>query len=468
MTLDKKVIIGLEVHVQLNTKSKLFCGCATSSTEPNSSVCEVCLGFPGSKPMLNRQAVLMAVRCAMALNCKINREFFFSRKTYFYPDLAKNYQITQYEAPIGVDGSLMISSKKVELSRVHLEEDPAALVHEQGLGSSNYSLVDYNRSGVPLVEIVTSPCLSSPSEAREFLNALSILLDYLDVFDSMDSVLKVDANISITGGERVEIKNILGFKSVEKALEVELERQKKAMHKNEKIVRETRGFDEKNLATFSLRKKETEEDYGYIFDPDLPIVYVDDSLYSELKSSIPELFEEKKKRFMSKFGLSENDAFVIASNKQFSALFEGTVRRAKVDVAARFFAREMLGILNYNNLALSDVNFEQDALGDLLELLEKGSVSEKNAKEALIKYALENVKPLDFLKKNNLLLDLSSGDVEKAVKEVLSANPSAVSDLKQGNQKAMNFILGLVMKKTQAKADAREVKKIVEVQIKKL
>ena len=206
-----KTVIGLEVHVQLNTKSKLFCGCSTKGDEPNSSVCEVCLGMPGAKPVLNKKAVDYALKVALALNCKVNKEFFFSRKTYFYPDLPNGFQITQYEVPVGEKGFLEVDGKKINITRVHLEEDPASLVHSEGMQKSNYSLVDYNRSGIPLVEIVTDPDIESPEQARKFLDKLVTILNYLGVYAQGESVLKADCNLSIKGSERVEVKNVTGF-----------------------------------------------------------------------------------------------------------------------------------------------------------------------------------------------------------------------------------------------------------------
>ncbi len=458
-------VIGLEVHVQLDTKSKLFCGCTTKGVEPNTATCEICLGFPGSKPMLNRAAVHMAVKTALALNCKLNRSFFFSRKTYFYPDLAKNFQTTQFESPVGVGGFVQLPGLRVELQRVHLEEDPAALVHEGSVSQSQFSLVDYNRSGIPLVEIVTAPCMSSPGQARDFLNALLVTLEYIGVFDQKNSTLKVDANISLEGGERVEIKNILGFRSVEKALLSEEKRQLAAFSKKEKIVRETRGFDEKTQGTFSLRKKETDEDYGYIFDPDLPIVVLDEKLVELLRSSIPELFSQKAERFSKKLGLSDYDAKVIASNPALSALFEQVILRVSVPVAARFFSRELLAIVNYNNLSLKGLNLSASEIAGLLEMLEKGTVSEKNAKEAMIKYAVEGLPPKEFLEKNGLLMDLKGSDAEKIVEEILKENPQAVLDLKKGEKKALNFLLGLVMRKSKGKTSAKEAQKLIEEKI---
>lgn len=461
-----KPIIGLEVHVTLNTKSKLFCQCSIGKTsKPNTSVCEICLGFPGAKPFINKQAVLMALKTAIGLNCQINNPVFFSRKTYFYPDLAKNYQITQYEKPVGVNGFLKLSGQKIKISRVQLEEDPGAIVYEQGLTESQFSLIDYNRSGIPLIEIVTEPVISSPSQAQDFLKILAINLEYLEVFEPFEAILKVDANISLQGHQRVEIKNILGFKEVEQALDSEIKRQQKMILSKTQIERETRGFDQKTGMTFSLRKKETEQDYGYIFDPDLPIIQFDNKTVNSMKKSMPELFEEKKTRFQEKLGLKEFDARVIASIPALSILFEQTIKKADIKTSAGFFSRELLAIINYNNLSLKKANLSWQAIAELIELLQKGQVSEKNAKQAMIKYALEKILPKQFLLQSNLLLDLKQENMEKTVNQVVAENAMAIKDFKAGNKKALNFLVGLVMKKTKGKTQPRQVQKLIQEKI---
>ena len=264
-----KPIIGLEVHVQLSTESKLFCGCNSHASEqPNSAVCQVCLGMPGSKPVLNKKAVDNALKIALALNCDINSEFFFSRKTYFYPDMSKNFQITQYEIPLGKNGFIVLKSgKKIRIRRVHLEEDPASLVHEGGLGQATATLIDYNRSGCPLVEIVTEPDISSPEEARQLLDHLLAILNYLNVFVLGKDILKVDSNVSIEGSERVEVKNVTGFRSVEKALAFEITRQLSVLAKGEKVKRHTMAFDEETQTKFKQEMKKYKLDSFYIHTP---------------------------------------------------------------------------------------------------------------------------------------------------------------------------------------------------------
>ncbi|MFH1392024.1 MAG: Asp-tRNA(Asn)/Glu-tRNA(Gln) amidotransferase subunit GatB [Candidatus Diapherotrites archaeon] len=428
---------------------------------PNTRTCEICLGMPGSKPVLNKKAVDYALMVAMALGCKINKEFFFSRKTYFYPDLAKDYQITQYEVPVGEKGVLEVDGKKIRITRVHLEEDPASLIHESGTKQSNYSLIDYNRSGIPLVEIVTEPDLESPEQARHFLDKMLTILNYLGVYTHGESVLKADCNLSIKGSERVEVKNVTGFKAVELALKAEEQRQREMIESKEKIVRETRGFDAETNSTYSMRKKETEEDYGYIADPDLPKVELNDEWLEEIKKSMPELAGEKAKRFVKKFGLKEYDAKVIASDKTLSELFE---KAAKVDpqLAVRFISRELMGILNYNKLKIENTKVSAEGVIGLIKLVKEGKVSDKNAKESLIKYVIDGIEPKEFLEKNNLLIDSSSGDVEKIVKEVVVENKTVFEEYKAGNSKSLNFLIGQVMRKMKGKADARQVQKILE------
>ncbi|MEK6957962.1 MAG: Asp-tRNA(Asn)/Glu-tRNA(Gln) amidotransferase subunit GatB [archaeon] len=459
----KGTMIGLEVHVQLSTDSKLFCSCPTrgSDAEPNTRVCEICLGMPGSKPVLNKKAVDFALKVALALNCELNNEFFFSRKTYFYPDLAKDFQITQYEVPVGKNGFAEVGGKKIRLRRIHLEEDPASLVHESGARQSAYSLVDYNRSGIPLIELVTEPDMQSPAEARRFLDTLLTTLNYLGVYAHGESVLKADCNLSIDGGSRVEVKNVTGFRAVEAALGAEEKRQRSLVDSGKKIEMETRGFDEATGTTYTLRKKETEEDYGFIVDPDLPKVVVDSKWLSLIKAGMPELADSKKKRFMKEFGLSEYDASVLASDKGLAEVFEDAAK-ADAKIAARLVSRELAGILNYNRVKLGETKVNGKAISELVLLVKGSKVSDKNAKESLIKYVLEGISPKESLEKNNLLIDVSSLDLEGIVKEIVKENPGAFSEYKSGNEKSLNFIIGLVMRKTKGKANPKQVQDILD------
>jgi len=434
---------------------------------PNSRVCPVCLGHPGSKPILNEKAVDYGLKLGLALNCGINEEFFFSRKTYFYPDLPKHFQITQYEIPLAEKGLVELDGgKKIRIRRIHLEEDPAALVHEGGLGSSDYCLIDYNRSGIPLAEIVTEPDFSTPIEAREFLEKLSAILEYLEIFIVGKNALKVDSNISMLGSERVEVKNISSFKDVETALEFEEKRQRKAISAGEKIVRETRAFDDKTQSTRTLRLKETEEDYGYIFEPDLTKIVVSKEKIESARKALPELPEAKAGRFEKQYKLDPYDSKVLSSNFVLAKMFEEIASKVLPHLVATYLTITLPGVLSHNNLELSQISIDSKKITALLELLQNGKVSEKNVKEATIHYFLEGISPVEFLQKNSLLKDISESDTEKIVEKILQANPKAVFDLKSGDNKALNFLIGLVMRETKGKVEPRIVQKIVLEKIK--
>lgn len=336
------IVIGLEVHVELDTNTKLFCGCPTEAENPNTATCEVCLGMPGSKPVLNKKAVEFAIMLCKALSCKINPELIFSRKSYFYPDMSKNYQITQFEVPLGEEGRLKIKGKEAGITRVHLEEDPASLVHLAGMSSSEFVLVDYNRSGRPLCEVVTKPDMASPEEARDFMKKLITVLNYLGIFDQKNCIIKADANVSIkeSGYVRSEIKNITGFKEIERALKYEVERQRKAVKDGEKFVQETRAWDAGKGMTSRMRTKETEEDYGYIIDPDLVAIDITKDMINKVK--LPELADEKKEKFVKKYKIAELDAEVIADEKLLAEMFEKVAEKIDPVLAARWLRRELV------------------------------------------------------------------------------------------------------------------------------
>ena len=338
--------IGIEIHVQLSTKSKVFCSCPTAvSEEPNTNVCETCLGLPGSKPVLNKEALNQAIKVALALNCTIAKETFFSRKNYFYPDLSKNFQITQYEIPIGTKGEF----EKIRIKRLHLEEDPGALIHK---GST--CLIDYNRSGIPLIEIVTEPDFKSPNEVRLFLRKLITMLSYLNVYSRKnEATMKADANISTTGA-KVEIKNITGLRDIEKALEYEANVQEKEPSKKQ----ETKRWDSENQKTAIMRTKETEDDYGYITDSDLPKFEIVKELISQLKSEIPELGLEKSSRFQKQYKLKKEDSEILASEKKLAELFEEVAKKINPELAAKWLIRDLQKIIHYNKTTINEVNLD--------------------------------------------------------------------------------------------------------------
>jgi aspartyl-tRNA(Asn)/glutamyl-tRNA(Gln) amidotransferase subunit B len=456
---ETSVMIGLEIHTYLDTKSKLFCGCSTDITDanPNTHCCPVCLGHPGSKPVLNAKAVEYAIKVGLALNCKINEDFFFSRKTYFYPDMSANYQITQYEIPVAEAGFVMLNDKKIGITRAHLEIDPAALIHPGGMGSSNYSLIDYNRSGFALLEIVTDPDMKSPGEAREFLKNLENILSYLQVL-MPGSTLKADCNVSINGGSRVEIKNISGFAAAEKALTYEINRLKQEEKLGRTVELHTRAFDADTGKTLLLRKKETEEDYGYIFDPDLVKVSLETKQIEKIKSSMPELPKQKQKRFVTDYGLAELDAIVLCSDLGLGNLFESLVeKKAEPKITSNLLTRELLSILNHDSLILNNVEISFDALFDLIMLMTGGKVNDRNVKRSMINYISGDKQlPKEYLEQNDLLVD-DSIDVDKIIIETLEGNPEAITDYQGGNEKVLNFLAGLIMRETKGAIRIDEV-----------
>ncbi len=440
--------IGLEVHVQLATRTKLFCGCPVREGEPNTLTCPTCLGLPGSRPRVNAKAVEHAVKIALALNCRVPERLVFSRKTYFYPDMAKNYQITQFEVPVGSGGWLEVGGRKIGIRRVNLEEDPARLVHVGGFANQKYVLVDYNRSGIPLCEIVTEPELGSPEEARLFLQTLASLLDYLDVWNG---TIKTDANIS-TVGARVEIKNISGFREVEKALRYEALRQKRVGAR-----RETRAWDPEAGVTRSLRKKETEEDYGYIFEPDIPPVRLGPVVRS-VRPTIPELPWEKRERFEREFGLGRELSKAVTSDADIAILFEKTAEKFDPKFAASWIT-VVKKVLNYNKLRLKDTGFGDREFAEILRAVSAGELSDRAA-ELVLREVVPD--PGSLNRAIEKYGKVAGGSVEAIVEDVVKENPEAVADYLKGNEKALHFLVGRVMAKTGGRADAREVREMLK------
>ncbi|MBI4451032.1 Asp-tRNA(Asn)/Glu-tRNA(Gln) amidotransferase subunit GatB [Candidatus Woesearchaeota archaeon] len=439
----ERVKIGLEIHVQLNTKTKLFCACATKAGEPNARTCPVCLGHPGSKPVLNKAALDAALRIALALDFRIAERMRFARKTYFYPDLAKNFQITQYDEPLGKQGSLLLSSgARVELTRVHVEEDPASLQHAGAV-----TLVDYNRSGIPLVEIVTEPVLESPEQAREFMNALLNILLYLDVFDPEQGIIKADANVSVakTGFTRVEIKNVSGFKEIHRALDYEIRRQQ-----SHEVVRETRGWNADEGLTYSMRSKETEEDYGYINEPDLPDILIDNAWVELTRNSIPELPKQKAERWVKALGLDPTDSAVIASDKALSESFERIIKTVNPILASKWYRRDVLKVLKDSGKSIGDIN--EKHLQELLELVQAGTITDKVAKELLVKMVEKDFSPKEAVAKQGLAAVGDEAQIRAWCQEAIRENPDAVKDYAAGEVKSFNFLVGQVMKKSKGKA----------------
>ena len=463
------IMIGIEVHCQLNTESKLFCGDSTDlrNRAPNESTCQICLGFPGSKPKINKKAIDHGIRIGLALSCKISQSMFFSRKTYFYPDMSKNYQITQYEIPLATEGYLTVGDSKIRIRRVHIEEDPARLMHVGGdITNAEYTLIDYNRSGIPLAEIVTEPDFTSPKQVRIFLDKLLSILEHLDVYDSgKEATIRVDANISMDGGNRVEVKNITGFENVERALNYEIVRQNGMARMEVKVERETRHFDSDSGTTKSLRKKEYEEDYGYIFDPDLPVITIGDLWLDEARSAMPELPDQRVARFVKQYKLEEySSAVLVYTDKHLADFFERCcVLYDRPVETSNWISNYLLKSLNWRSERIAQSKVRPETFVELLRLMDEGRITERYAKELVKEYVDTGISPVELAKKNAVAL--SDGELEKVIDRIIGENAKAVQEYKSGKQESLQFLIGVVLKETKKQADP---KKIREALLKKL
>ncbi|WP_068503514.1 Asp-tRNA(Asn)/Glu-tRNA(Gln) amidotransferase subunit GatB [Paenibacillus kribbensis] len=459
-----ETVIGLEVHVELHTKSKIFCGCSTSfGAPPNSHTCPVCLGHPGVLPVLNRQAVDYAMKAAMALNCTIADVSKFDRKNYFYPDSPKAYQISQYDQPIGENGWIDIEvngeTKRIGITRLHLEEDAGKLTHVDG---GYASLVDFNRVGTPLVEIVSEPDISSPEEAKAYLEKIRAIMQYCDVSDVKmeEGSLRCDANISLRPhgqkelGTKAELKNMNSFRGVQRGLEYEQFRQEQMLEEGGTIVQETRRWDEAQGKTLSMRGKEQAHDYRYFPDPDLVTLHIDEEWKECIRASIPELPDQRKARYTSEYGLPEYDAQVITSSKPLADLFEDSLQYTKdAKAVSNWIMGDLLGYLNSASVELSQVKLTGRGLGEMIGLLEKGTINSKIAK-TVFKEMLESDKlPQQIVEEKGLVQISDEGAVLTIVEQVVAANPQSVEDYKAGKQKAIGFLVGQVMKESKGKAN---------------
>ncbi len=460
------VMIGLEIHVQLNKlNTKIFCGCPLDYHDdgPNTHTCPVCLGLPGSLPVINRKAVEYSIKVGLALNCSIEEHTQFYRKNYYYPDLPKGFQITQYDYPIASSGYINIEGEdgevRIRINRAHMEEDPGRLVHEGGsIERSKYTLIDYNRSGVALLEIVTEPDIRSPKEARRFLDKLRNILEYLDVVDTtLEGSMRVDANISLSGGSRSEVKNISSHKGAERALLFEIVRQKNLLRRGGKVVQETRHFDEARGVTVSLRTKEEAHDYRYFPEADLVSLRVADWAPGIAKT-LPELPDARRQRFITMYGVTDDHAKSLTSEKQVADFYEQVAAEVDPKLAAVWIADVLKGELNYRDLgidAFTNINMVQ-----LVKLLAGDKITEQSGVEVIRTILDEGGTPDEVVAAKGLLK--AGGDlVTAAVEEVISENPGAVADYQNGKQEAVNFLMGQVMKKTKGRADAKEVRKMI-------
>ena len=442
------VRIGFEIHVQLKTDSKLFCSCSTKflDAEPNTNVCPVCTAQPGSKPEgINEEVLRKAVQVALALNCKIKTEpLRFLRKHYFYPDLPNNYQRTS--EPFAVDGEL----NGVRIREIHIEEDPGRYELRDGT-------VDYNRAGVPLIEIVTEPDMHSVEEAREFLKHLRAVLDYLDVILYPQIGFRVDANVSIEGGERVEIKNINTIHGVVKALRYEISRHKRMLQMGKEIKRETRHWDEVRGITVSLREKETAEDYRYMMDPDIPPYHIDPALVEELRAQMPELPFQKKERLMEQYGIDESTAWTLVLDKELGNLFEALAKSVGAKNAASF-CTNLRGELNYRGIYLSEVP-RRERLEKLAELYFGGQIT----KPVYIEYMRKILDDPSF--EPRAQEQLSDDEIREIARQIIRENAAAVSDYRRGEKKAINYLVGQIVARTKGRADPKRAIQILREEL---
>jgi aspartyl-tRNA(Asn)/glutamyl-tRNA(Gln) amidotransferase subunit B len=472
-----KVRIGLEVHAQLTSlKTKLFCGCASDykGKDPNSLTCPVCLGIPGALPVLNEKAVEYAIMAALALNCKVSERMFFFRKNYYYPDLPKNFQISQYDqaggVPLAVNGYLQIDvgkkKKNVRIGRIHLEEDPGRLVHQGAIDTSPYTLVDYNRSGITLLEVVTEPDLGSPKEARIFLQKLRSILEHLGIFSGrLEGSMRCDANISLIGGTRVEVKNISSFKEVERALGFEIMRQKNLVKKNLAVKHETRHWDENRRVTISLRMKEKEHDYRYFPEPDLVPIVITEDFIEEIKMKMPELPEARIRRLVDNYSLPKYDAEVLVSDKVLADFFEMSVKLYnRPKEISNWMMGDLLRNLYENNLELTESKITPEHLVEMIHLIEDGVISGKIGKRVLPKIVITGKHASQIIKENGLVKISSRLVLQDALTKVFLDNSKCVKDALT-DENAVNFLVGQLMNATRGKADPQLANQMIREQL---
>ncbi len=483
-----EAIIGLETHCQLNTHSKIFCNCSTKfDTPPNTNVCPICLGYPGVLPVLNQQVLASAVKMGLALNGKIAEYSKFDRKQYFYPDLPKNYQISQYDLPIVEHGQLEIelvdkktkevTRKMIGITRLHMEEDAGKLVHggsalakgeirkADRLAGSTHSLVDFNRTGIPLLEIVSEPDLRSGQEAAEYAQELRRLVRYLRVGDGnmQEGSLRCDVNISVRPlgqkefGVKVEIKNMNSFSAIQKAIDYEIERQIAALENQEEILQETRLWEEGSQRTVSMRSKEGSSDYRYFPEPDLPPLEVSAAQLEAWRSELPELPAQKRLRYEAEFGLSGYDARVLSGDREVAEYFEAVVAAgANAKAAANWVTQDIAAYLNNNpGLNITQIALKAELLAELITLIERGTISGKIAKEILPELLTEGCSPKELVERKGLIQISDPQELEKIIDEVLAANPDKLAKYRAGKKKLQGFFVGQIMKQTSGRADPK-------------
>lgn len=478
---EYEVVIGLEVHTELKTKTKIFCSCSTEfGQEPNSHVCPGCLGMPGVLPVLNKKVVEFAIKAGLALNCNIEEFSKFDRKHYFYPDLPASYQISQLDQPICLKGYLDIDadgvSKRIGINRIHMEEDASKLVHGgETISSSFYSLVDYNRGGSPLLEIVSEPDMRSPKEARDYLEKLKAILEYTEVSDCKmeEGSLRCDANVSIMPkgskvfGTRVEIKNLNSFRAMERALEYEIQRQIEAVEDGEPLYQETRTWDETKGVTLAMRSKEEASDYRYFPDPDLVPVIVSREWVEEVQRSLPELPQARKERLISEYGLPEYDASIITASKGLADYFDACVKLyPEAKTVSNWLMGDLIRLLNAEEQDIKECAVTPEMLINMLKLIDQGTISGRIAKTVFEEMFKTGKNPEVVIEEKGLVQISDQSAIDAMVDQVLADNPKSVEDYQAGKERAMGFLVGQVMKMSKGKANPGMVNELLKEKLK--
>jgi len=472
-----KPTIGLEIHVELKTKSKMFCSCLNDPDEkkPNTNVCPICMGHPGTLPTINREAVEKVIETGLALNCQIPENSQFDRKNYFYPDLPKGYQISQLYQPFCKNGFLKINGRNIRIREVHLEEDTGRLLHPSG---SDYSLVDFNRAGVPLMEIPTKPDITSAKEARRFAEELQLIVRYLNVaWANMEKgEMRVEANVSVSKdkklGTKVEIKNLNSFRTVEKGIEYEIERQREALESGGKIIQETRGWDDVKGKTFSQREKEEAHDYRYFPEPDLPSLSHSKESVREIEAKIPELPELKRERLAKEYKLDEKSIEVFVSNKDLGEYFEKVIselppKLSKEDLSrliklsTNYIITDLQGLLKGAAFREEDFSITPENFAEFIGLISEEKISSKIAKMVLSEMFKTGADPSHIIEEKELTQITDASEIEKIIKEVIATNPKAVEDYKKGKENAFQFLIGQIMSQSRGKANPQTVRDIL-------
>ncbi len=483
-----KPTIGLEIHVALKTKSKMFCRCSNDgeNREPNTTVCPICLGHPGTLPVANKKAIEWTILTGLALNCKINQYSKFDRKNYFYPDLPKGYQISQYDLPFCYNGWLKVDGDRVDITRIHLEEDAGKLLHPN---NKNYSLVDYNRAGTPLMELVTEPVIKTAKQAKKFAQLYQQILRYIKVSDAdmEKGQMRVEANISLSSddkklGTKVEIKNINSFKAVERAIEYEIKRQSELLDRGEKIIQQTRGWDSVKQKTFFQRTKEQAQDYRYFPDPDLPPVRISNQNLAQIKSQLIELPQEKKQRFKEQYSFNDYDAELLVADKDLADWTEQVMSelRAWINVShknweeyknklakltANWIISELFKHLKSSQKTIKDIKITAENMAELIKIIFQNEVNSTSAQIVLSEMFKTGADPSDIIKEKNLRQTTNQDEIIEIIKKIISNNPEQVKKYKNGKENLLQFFIGQVMKETKGKANPQITARLLKDQL---